>query len=683
MTEKDKTDEKETWLSFLTQGGMRAQDSERIDTESLASDVYAWADDVFYKGDICDKMREKIELHKKKIREEATSHDKICNAHHNLLRLAFEGHLGWRQALKEINNFWGNDVLKRDKRNISELKSEIWRSATNELRKIKAESDERVKIGAKPLDPRCECGVEVNKNGNILKPVNQYERDDRGNAQHMYDMFGDVIRYIDGLGWIVWNDDHWETDINGDNQVQQLWNKVHDRQLKYVALLKRMLDNEIDIATKASLPITGSGQAVPNSLVRIRTKYTTWFRFVEDCGNWGRFNRMMGKLKGFNVQLDASELDQNPYLLGVGNGIVELDREDVRLREARIDDYITLNTHINWEEPSDFARQKWNEYLETFLPNSELRQITQIALGHCLIGGNPEKIMIILKGAPDTGKSTMVNALEAGLGDYITAVNQSVFQQHKLNPILADALPKRIIICSEFDENDILSSSTIKRLSGNDKVRVELKGSNARIERVPQFVSIVPTNETFTIRGVDKALQNRLYVIPFNVTPKHIMKEYGNIIKAVCGPAVLGWLIDGYKEYRRLGGLSQSKIVQDETEEFMSELDEIARFTYECVKKHDDFDKAIDWSESPDWIVKREAMYSHFQCWWRENNFQDFRMPSAIALTKRLKALGFSGSLGNRPRTIGGQTARWWYGVRLVQISSNVSSIQIKIKPEK
>jgi phage/plasmid-associated DNA primase len=67
-----------------------------------------------------------------------------------------------------------------------------------------------------------------------------------------------------------------------------------------------------------------------------------------------------------------------------------------------------MNTHIAWKEPSKFAQDKWDEYLDTFLPDVEERKVAQIALGHCLPGGNPEKIVIILMGDPNTGKSTMV-----------------------------------------------------------------------------------------------------------------------------------------------------------------------------------------------------------------------------------------------------------------------------------
>jgi P4 family phage/plasmid primase-like protien len=376
-------------------------------------------------------------------------------------------------------------------------------------------------------------------------------------------------------------------------------------------------------------------------------------------------------------------LNQNPYLLGVSNGVIELDREEVRLRKAEASDLITFNTNVPWQKPSGLATESWYDYLETFIPDEDLRLVTQIALGHCLIGGNPQHIMLILKGDPRTGKSTMVDAIQTALGDYAASVNQSIFQNHKLNPVLADSLSKRIIMCSEFDEHTALSASMVKRLTGEDKIRAELKGSNARIEGYPQFVPILATNEVPTIKGADKALQNRLYVIPFNITPRKIRREFRQVIKSICGPAILDWLIKGYVEYRKTNELPMSKVVEDETKEFVSELDEIANFLHEALTVNSSVGRPVEWKDKPDWCVKREDMYTHFQRWWEINNFQYNQIPSAITFTKRLRALGIPGTSGKQTVRVPGRgSGRWWFGVKLSQARSIASSNVLAINPQ-
>lgn len=127
------------WVDYLTQGRMR--DSARpIDSDSSLAQLSAWAERQF--GDstvLCDGMAAELDLWKKAIADEATSHDKVRDAHWNFVRLAAESHTGWLTAINEVTEFWIQDVTARDKREHGELRREIFRSLTGALRKTKAE----------------------------------------------------------------------------------------------------------------------------------------------------------------------------------------------------------------------------------------------------------------------------------------------------------------------------------------------------------------------------------------------------------------------------------------------------------------------------------------------------------------------------------------------------------------
>jgi phage/plasmid-associated DNA primase len=183
----------------------------------------------------------------------------------------------------------------------------------------------------------------------------------------------------------------------------------------------------------------------------------------------------------------------------------------------------------------------------------------------------------------------------------------------------------------------------IKRITGgNDKITQEIKFSNTVISRVPQFVAILPTNETPSIDGSDDALKNRLMVVPFNHTPEKIDKQAAHIVKNTCAVAVLNWLVEGYMEYRRLGFLPRTTGMEESTEEFSAELDEIATFARDVLQSHSQRKKMEPTNCPDEWCVQSGILYARFEQWWRNNKMNEYKKPSQIKFSKRMKALGFA-----------------------------------------
>ena len=346
----------DTWLDYLTAGRTEFT-LEELDLDSSVDEIYEWAGETFFKPkELCYRMMEKLELHKRAIDEDSSSHDKITNAHWNLISLAAEGHYGVLQAINEIEKYYSENVIRRQKRGLTELQGEIFRSRINAFRKIKVEIEARLALGAMgvpPDDPEC-CGATV-----ALRPVQEYAMTDDGNGEHFVDMFtkefGPAIRYVDGYGWIIWKDEegetgpHWERDRDGDQMIRRMWWQVRDRQLQYVEGLKADLDNEIAAAIANGLP-TGTQAATPNSLKVARALYLKWAKFAEKSGmNKNATDAIRNARSKERIQISINDLDKNPQLIACKNGVLCLNGGKVVLRDAKPEDYLTMNTNVMWE----------------------------------------------------------------------------------------------------------------------------------------------------------------------------------------------------------------------------------------------------------------------------------------------------------------------------------------------
>jgi putative DNA primase/helicase len=558
----------EAWLDFLTCNRLRATGDE---ISSLGGDeLLTWANETFNdsQGEMCRTMSNAVEKKLGELEDCVAHHDLMLAAHWHFLRLGAEGHSGWIAGMKAFNNKWFHKTQK-DRGGVASdvLAGEIQRSVIGSLSKIEPELENYIpedECGSgnvtalhdvdnwAPNVSEDESGMDAN-DGDGLGPVItrmpkyptrpvEYEQTDEGNARHFVDILGDNIKYVETRqNWILWDGLFWTRDTN-EKLPTRAFSIVSHRQMAYARSMPHNSPEEIKKANAWQRWALRSGNLHPiASAVKLSRQ-----RFYE----------------GNPVTIVGDELDRNPKLLGCENGILVLEREPY-LRPAKKEDYVTYNTHtpyIPWD--TDVADEQgvlegytlWQEYLDTFLPDIKLRHFIQKVLGHLLVGGNPEKLLIFVYGPHDTGKSTMLGGIRSAIGDYYGTVDINLFNNQKLNPGLIRAVPLRVAGMSEVEEGK-MDANMIKRLTGNDTITAEAKFSNEIFQGNPQFTPIIALNQEPKIKNVDEALQERIIVLPFNFQIPMEKRDYGRQtdIAMYSSEAVLSWLVDGWKMYCREG----------------------------------------------------------------------------------------------------------------------------------
>lgn len=680
----------EAWFRHLLAGvGGDADAKSDMDFGELED----WAVKTFrdVEGEPCRDMAKDVDKYINNL-DPSDHHHPLNDVVWRLTRNALEGHSGWHTAvMRYVEEWW---EISKDVRDLEEMRGEIARTIQGALAKVKAEWDKRDGYMA---EDKCEPGagdvddwakrweertarVEAADHGGFgpvvgrmefgdAKPADEYGQHDDGNAQHFIDVVGANAKYVDGRdSWVVWDGERWHRDLNG-RYVRLAYRRVRMNQEKFAKQL--------------------ASEARQNDDKSMARKANSWALFAKQSGNLPPIKRALESAEALNVGGDpvaihANTFDSNPGLLGCANGTLELT-ENPDVREPRKEDYVTFNTNVEYVPWRALANAEgdtlegyalWTEYLETFLPDEDVRRYVQKVLGHMIVGENPEKRIVFLYGPHDTGKSTMLGALQGAMGDYFGTVDVSLFKQKDLNPGLIRAVPLRITAMSEVDAGT-MDVSMVKKLTGNDTVMAEAKYSNEIFQGRPQFTTVVACNNPPYIAHADEALEERLLVLPFvtTITRRNRRYERQTQIERHSGVAVLSWLVEGWKMYCAEGLGSQPKAVRGVQRDMMSGLNATQTFITECLERATDCEegrralqaaKALANSKGypkpkvqhlpKEWTAPAGMVYELYCRWCSANGVQAGSHPE---LTKDIGV--------NRPdvRKLDGKPTRCYYGLRI------------------
>ena len=614
------------WFNHIRKTGESSDAAGESDWDWDA--LWDWAGDTFHDvSEPCDLMRREVTKYISDL-DASNLHHPLTTTVWRLCLNALEGHSGFGWALMEYLNAWVDVAGESGRRAMQEMKGESWRSVHGALAKVKFQYD-----AAGGFLPADKCAKQYGNTddwtkkfeedqkriadgdygglGPVIgpmhvcddKPADNYGRHDDGNGQHLVDLYCGNLRYVAARkNWIVWDGLRWHRD-NEDRLIRSAYRRVRKRQEMHAQTL---------LQRAAAEPDNKALRAVANA----------WISWAKRSGDTSPVKNAIEMARHSYVHdepvvLSAMKLDGYPHLLGCKNGVIDLNGTfdggefDIDVRPPRKEDYVTYNTNVDYIPWRVLASDDgdrldafliWQEYLDEFLPDMELQLFARKVLGHMLIGENPEKKIVFLFGPRDTGKSTLIGAVSGALGDYYGTVDMHLFKQKELNPGLVRAVPHRIVGMSEMEEatkSGIIDANMVKKLTGNDKIVAELKYSNEIYEGRPQFTALIACNNPPKIPNADPALYERLLVVPLDHRISSAKRRYERQqeIERICGVAVLAWLIEGWKDYKREGlqYATWPQRVRDQNRTFLGELNTVQTYIaqYLVKAKHDEWGKRV------------------------------------------------------------------------------------------
>jgi phage/plasmid-associated DNA primase len=230
------------------------------------------------------------------------------------------------------------------------------------------------------------------------------------------------------------------------------------------------------------------------------------------------------------------DFDNALNVLATPAGLLELSAEHgAKVRPVSPQDMITMSTSVSYkpallygEDPASPGPPPTppalvQQYFDTFLPDETRRRLVFKALGSALLGGNPGRLLMILKGSSGTnGKTQLVEALRKVMGTYAGVGNPSMFRGNlddKPRPDVISVLKKRMVFLAEASKSWELHGDRVKAITGGDGIKVRRMRADDFLEEVPHFLPIFYANEMPRISGADQPLKRRMLAMEFNLQP--------------------------------------------------------------------------------------------------------------------------------------------------------------------
>lgn len=620
------------WVAGLTGGEAYtgSGDAGDIDYESAKT----WLEDNGA-GEMCATMLATLTKYQRAVRkagDDGGAHDEARDGAWALLGDAGLGHTGASDAILQLGSVFLTAVAGR-----RDGKGEWRRAVIKGVGKVREEQRRGGSGGDYLGDDPCDMFAETvaaptKTKGKKSKGSDtfDFERDDIGNAQRFRTSVGGEARWVD-----AWNT--WVT----YEPASSLWERLRGNAMatrRAFEVVRKMGEEAAYIEDAESLKA-----------------FKSW---VKTSGNMPRVEAMLkaSRVMGGMWAL-AEDYDAEWTHLHVANGVIVLG-EEVTFRMRTLEDMATLCAPVEYHEGAESAL--WERFLRDVLPDDETRLWVQKLVGMSLIGGNPDRAMVVGIGPTTSGKSTFVEVISNLLGPYASTYNLQMFREKRdegPRVDLLNALPKRFLYTVEASQETMLHVDAIKRMTGGDKLTARGMASNVYVEATPAFTPWLMTNETPRIDGADAALRRRIKVAPFNVSlpaEKVDPTLKARLSAATELPGILNWALEGWALYQA-DGLGEDVMNMEVIEatfavrESLSLLDTWMRDACEFGAEY--------WEPT-------EELHAAYRTWLEMNNEEDKRNSSVSGFGRTLSNNGFP----KTKRTTEGSPRVGRVGVRLKKI---------------
>jgi putative DNA primase/helicase len=397
-------------------------------------------------------------------------------------------------------------------------------------------------------------------NADVIAQREELPHTDLGNARRLIRDHGNDLRYVAGLGWIVWDCRRWAPDVDG----------------AVLRRAKQTIDSLYQLAVDDLAKAGNIGDATERR-ARIDQARARLTHALKSQGE-PRLRAMVSLAESeLEVIAAAADLDQPPLLLCTPGGTVELT--DGTLREHRRADLLTRMTAVT-PDPDAIA-PRWKQFLREIMASDETRiAYLQRSLGYAITGLTREQKIFLFLGDGRNGKTTLGQIVVSVLGDYAAEMDFGSFVLKEGRNTRGDLIRlrgKRTGFAAEINPGERLDTRLIKSWVGGEAF-VGAEKYKSEISFRPITKLFLLCNHVPVVHDSSEGAWRRFVRFPFvvKIPDGQVDLEIEGKLLAEA-PGIMQWLLDGCRAYLR-EGLGEDPLAKAATAAWRAESDQVGRW---------------------------------------------------------------------------------------------------------
>ncbi len=397
---------------------------------------------------------------------------------------------------------------------------------------------------------------------------------DYNSAKELYRVFADLVHYLpESKSWHVWNGIFHEK-IEGDFLAYWMCTTFVEEHKRAIDKVKEHYSAQMSVLAKderaakykeyaktkfgdhrAYRDKLHSNSGLTSLSSQVKNEFSVASSFFDDDRRWLVLN---------NGVIDLRELRENPPLPGDLSSIKLLEhnpsRPVWRQVNADLDPWATCD--------------RWRSFMETSQPAADMRKFLAALTGASLLAESKVKVVPVLKGPPNSGKTVYVSTIERLVGGYGHQPSASIVTKSQGQNFSQSACRGiRFVGISEPDPDRKVDDTFVKQFTGGDIVTT--RNLHERDQGwISQGILFISSNTDLKMNTSDRAILERFATVRF----PHQFHPKGQVPKGrelytqdptldfaleLEADGILSWILNGMLVYLNEGLVIPEAVHQD------------------------------------------------------------------------------------------------------------------------